>query len=233
MYPIDCSIEAGVLPRRKAAPREMTHSAEAESAQRRSQPPSATGPASPTPPARTAGIAAHGSSATRPCRLEILLDEGFRIPGTQFRFGLDGIIGLVPGLGDVLAGLLSLIIPVAAWIRGVPYVTLVRMAANLGIGVLVGSIPIFGDIFDIAWKANRRNYRLLQRHLGEPRRHTWRDWVFCCCWAVGAGAGVCHSRGARGLVSDLARLATENSLRADSKRALGFRDTIETEVVGA
>jgi hypothetical protein len=111
-------------------------------------------------------------------KLEVLLDELFRVPGTQIRFGLDGIIGLVPGLGDVLAGLLSLIIPLAAWIRGAPYVMLVRMAANLGIGVLVGTIPIFGDAFDIAWKANRRNYRLLQRHLGEPRQHTWRDWVF-------------------------------------------------------
>jgi Domain of unknown function (DUF4112) len=110
--------------------------------------------------------------------IEFLLDEAFRIPGTQFRFGLDGIIGLVPGLGDVLAGLLSLVIPLAAWIRGVPYVTLVRMAANLAIGVLVGTIPIFGDIFDIAWKANRRNYRLLQRHLGQPKRHNWRDWCF-------------------------------------------------------
>ena len=102
----------------------------------------------------------------------------FASPAPRIRFGIDGIIGLVPGLGDVLAGLLSLVIPLAAWIRGVPYVTLVRMAANLGIGVLVGSIPLFGDIFDIAWKANRRNYRLLQRHLGEPRRHTWRDWAF-------------------------------------------------------
>ncbi len=85
--------------------------------------------------------------------LEILLDEAFRIPFTGIRFGIDGIIGLVPGLGDVLAGLLSLIIPLAAWVRGVPYVTLVRMAANLGIGVLVGTIPILGDAFDIAWKA--------------------------------------------------------------------------------
>ncbi len=110
--------------------------------------------------------------------LEILLDEAFRIPGTSFRFGIDGIIGLVPGLGDVLASLLSLIIPLAAWMRGLPYVTLVRMGLNLGIGVLVGSIPFLGDIFDIAWKANRRNYRLLQLHLREPRRHTWRDWVF-------------------------------------------------------
>jgi hypothetical protein len=111
-------------------------------------------------------------------RLEILLDEAFRVPGTGIRFGIDGIIGLVPGLGDVLVGLLSLIIPVAAWIRGVPYVTLVRMTVNVGIGVLVGSIPLFGDIFDIAWKANRRNYRLLCRHLDEPRRHNWRDWAF-------------------------------------------------------
>jgi hypothetical protein len=110
--------------------------------------------------------------------LEILLDEAFPIPFTGMRFGIDGIIGLVPGLGDVLAGLLSLVIPVAAWMRGVPYVTLVRMGINLGIGVLVGSIPILGDIFDIAWKANRRNYRLLQLHLREPRRHNWRDWAF-------------------------------------------------------
>jgi len=111
-------------------------------------------------------------------RFEILLDEAFRIPGTSFRFGIDGIIGLVPGLGDVLAGLLSLVIPLAGWIRGVPYITLVRMAANLGIGVLVGSIPLLGDVFDVVWKANRRNYLLVRRHLGEPRRHTWKDWAF-------------------------------------------------------
>ena len=86
--------------------------------------------------------AVRGCFAMRRCSgLEFLLDEAFRIPGTNFRFGMDGIIGLVPGLGDVLAGLLSLIIPLAAWMRGVPYVTLLRMAANLGIGVLVGSIP--------------------------------------------------------------------------------------------
>lgn len=117
--------------------------------------------------------------------LEILLDEAFRVPGTSFRFGIDGIIGLVPGVGDVLAGLLSLIIPIAAWIRGVPYITLLRMAANICIGVLIGSIPIFGDLFDIVWKANRRNYRLLTRHLGEPHRHRWRDWAFLGFLAAG------------------------------------------------
>ena len=117
-------------------------------------------------------------------KLEFLLDEAFPIPGTHIRFGLDAIVGLVPGIGDVLAGLFSLVIPLAAWIRGVPYVSLVRMAANLGIGVLVGSIPILGDAFDIAWKVNRRNYRLLTRHLGEPRRHTWRDWAFLLALAA-------------------------------------------------
>jgi hypothetical protein len=124
--------------------------------------------------------------------LEILLDEAFRIPGTGIRFGLDGIIGLVPGLGDVLAGLLSLIIPLAAWIRGVPYITLVRMAVNIGIGVLVGSIPIFGDIFDIAWKANRRNYQLLVRHIGEPHRHTSKDWAFLFLPGRRSGAHLRH-----------------------------------------
>ncbi len=120
-------------------------------------------------------------------KLEFLLDEAFPIPGTHIRFGLDAIVGLVPGIGDVLAGLFSLVIPLAAWIRGVPYVSLVRMAANLGIGVLVGSIPILGDAFDIAWKVNRRNYRLLIRHLGEPRRHTWRDWAFLLALAAVLG----------------------------------------------
>jgi hypothetical protein len=111
-------------------------------------------------------------------RFEVVLDEAFRVPFTKVRFGIDGIVGLVPGLGDALTGLVSLVIPFAAWARGVPYVTLVRMAANLAIGVLVGSVPVLGDIFDIGWKSNRRNYILMQRHLVEPRRHTWRDWTF-------------------------------------------------------
>jgi hypothetical protein len=110
--------------------------------------------------------------------LEILLDEAFVIPGTTIRFGIDGIIGLIPGIGDVLAGILSLIIPFAAWVRGVPYITLVRMLTNVSIGLLIGSIPFFGDAFDIFWKANHRNYALLTRSIAEPRRHSWRDWLF-------------------------------------------------------
>jgi hypothetical protein len=111
-------------------------------------------------------------------RLSHVLDDCFRIPGTPIRFGVDGIVGLVPALGDVLTGLASCIMIFAAWVRGVPYITLTRMVVNLGIDVLIGAIPLFGDVFDIAWKANRRNYALLVRHIEQPRRHTWKDWFF-------------------------------------------------------
>ncbi|MGC2300792.1 MAG: DUF4112 domain-containing protein [Acidobacteriaceae bacterium] len=107
-----------------------------------------------------------------------LLDDWFRVPFTPIRVGLDGLIGLIPGLGDVLAGIASFVLVFAAWIRGVPYITLVRMMVNIAIEVLIGSIPLFGDIFDIAWKANRRNYRLMTRHLRQPHQHTWKDYAF-------------------------------------------------------
>jgi hypothetical protein len=113
-----------------------------------------------------------------------LLDDWFRIPGTSIHFGLDGIIGLVPWLGDVLAGLASCVLIIAAWFRGVPYVTLTRMVVNLAIDVVIGSIPLLGDMFDIAWNANRRNYALMTRHLEQPHRHTWRDWAFLLILAL-------------------------------------------------
>jgi Domain of unknown function (DUF4112) len=120
--------------------------------------------------------------------LEYLLDEAFRVPGTGFRFGIDGIIGLVPGLGDVIAGILSLLIPIAAWVRGVPYITLIRMLANVCIGLLVGSIPFVGDGFLIFWKANKRNYRLLTRSIEQPHRNTWRDWIYLLSLGVAVAA---------------------------------------------
>ncbi len=111
-------------------------------------------------------------------QLSHLLDDCFVVPGTQIRFGIDGIIGLVPFAGDVLAGLLSSLIVIAAWFRGAPPVLLARMLVNLALDVTIGMIPLFGDAFDIAWKANRRNYALLERHVTEPGRHRWRDWGF-------------------------------------------------------
>lgn len=117
-----------------------------------------------------------------------LLDDWFRIPGTAIRVGLDGLIGLIPGFGDVAAGLASLILIVAAWLRGVPYVTLARMAVNVGVEVLVGSVPFAGDVFVVAWKANRRNYKLMTRHIAEPHRHTWKDRLFLAGLVVGLWA---------------------------------------------
>jgi hypothetical protein len=98
--------------------------------------------------------------------LSHLLDDFLRIPGTQIRFGLDGIIGLIPGVGDIIGAMASWIIILAAWLRGVPRVTLARMLANVAIETIVGTIPVLGDAFDIAWKANRRNFALLERSIG-------------------------------------------------------------------
>ena len=122
-----------------------------------------------------------GSGLFRDENLDLLsrvLDTWFRIPGTSIRFGIDGIIGLIPGIGDILAGLASSIIILAAWARGAPYVTIARMLVNLALDVIIGTVPLFGDIFDIAWKANRRNYALLTQHLEQPHRNHWRDWLF-------------------------------------------------------
>jgi hypothetical protein len=134
-----------------------------------------------TPPEVLPPRGGKGSRAFSDENLDMLahvLDDWLRIPGTSIRFGLDAIVGLVPAIGDVLGGLASCILLVAAWFRGVPYVTLMRMAVNIGIEVLVGTVPLLGDAFDVAWKANRRNYKLLVRHVEQPRRHTWKDWVF-------------------------------------------------------
>ncbi|MEO8737562.1 MAG: DUF4112 domain-containing protein [Edaphobacter sp.] len=110
--------------------------------------------------------------------LSHVLDDFLKIPGTSIRFSLDGIVGFIPGIGDLIGGIASCVIIVAAWTRGVPYVTVARMVANVGIEVVVGSIPILGDMFDIAWRANRRNYALLAGTLAEPRKHTVQSWIF-------------------------------------------------------
>src|SRR5580658_1010102 len=100
--------------------------------------------------------------------LSHVLDDFIRIPGTSIRFGLDGIVGVIPGIGDFIGGIASCIIIIAAWVRGVSYPVVARMVANVGIEVLVGAIPVVGDMFDIAWRANRRNYALLTGSLEEP-----------------------------------------------------------------
>ena len=97
-------------------------------------------------------------------RLADLLDSRFRIPGTGFRFGLDGLIGLVPGIGDFLGMVIGLAVLVEARRLRVPWVVLGRMAFNLWLDGVLGSIPVLGDAWDFWFKANRRNLRLLQQH---------------------------------------------------------------------
>ena len=110
--------------------------------------------------------------------LSHVLDDFIRIPGTSIRFGLDGIVGFIPGVGDLIGGIASCIIIVAAWVRGVSYATVARMVANVAIEVVVGSIPVLGDMFDIAWRANRRNYALLTGSLADPQGVKRRSWLF-------------------------------------------------------
>lgn len=99
------------------------------------------------------------------------LDTAFRIPGTSIRFGLDPILGLVPGLGDGLSLAVSAWVILMAHGAGAPWSLLARMAGNVAIDSLVGSIPVLGDLFDVGFKANRRNADLLRAHF-EARART-------------------------------------------------------------
>src|SRR5262249_39738359 len=97
-----------------------------------------------------------------------LWDEAVRVPIFGWRVGLDAIVGLVPGAGDLIGALVSSWVVLIAARLGVGTPTLIRMALNVGIDALVGAVPILGDLFDIGWKANRRNYDLLRRWRGSP-----------------------------------------------------------------
>jgi hypothetical protein len=96
-----------------------------------------------------------------------MMDDQFRVPGTNLRFGLDFLLGLFPGLGDAVTSVISLLIVRHAWQSGASKLTLARMLGNVGVDFLIGSVPLFGDFFDFAWKANRKNARLLEAHLNE------------------------------------------------------------------
>ena len=106
----------------------------------------------------------------RLARLAWLLDNSIPIPGLRFRVGLDPILGLIPGLGDVIGVLFSSYIVREAARIGAPPSVLTRMAFNVAIEGVIGLIPFAGDLFDAVWKANQRNLALLDAHLGHPRR---------------------------------------------------------------
>jgi hypothetical protein len=106
------------------------------------------------------------------------LDAGIRIPGTNLRFGLDPILGLIPGGGDAAGAVLAGWILVEAVRMGASRATVLRIAGNVALDAAVGAVPFIGDIFDFAWKANLRNVALLDRHLAAPDRAARADRSF-------------------------------------------------------
>lgn len=114
-----------------------------------------------------------------------LMDESIKLPIVPFRIGLDAVIGLIPGAGDLVLGTMGTYALFVAWRLGAPGPVLARMLGNLGIDTLVGAIPFVGDLFDAGFKANTRNRRVLEAWLAEPRRTTARStWIFVVAFAL-------------------------------------------------
>src|SRR3954463_5549021 len=106
------------------------------------------------------------------------LDGLFRIPGTDWRFGLDALIGLIPNVGDTLTSFASFYILFAGVRYGVPKITLLRMAFNIGLDYFVGSIPVVGDAFDFVWKANKQNMNLIRERAAGHGKGKTSDYLF-------------------------------------------------------
>jgi hypothetical protein len=117
-------------------------------------------------------------------RLVVLFDSAFRVPGTRIRFGIDPIIGLIPGLGDMTSPVIATLIIWQATRLRVPKIVLVRMALNALIDAGVGAIPVVGDLFDFGWKSNDWNLSLLERHARPGTQPSAGDWLFVLLCAV-------------------------------------------------
>lgn len=115
-------------------------------------------------------------------RLSWLMDDLIRIPGVGWRIGLDALVGLIPGFGDTATSLASFYILVSAVRYGVPKVTILRMALNIGIDYALGSVPLVGDVFDAWWKSNHMNVELMRKRAtvsaDEARQGKLSDWLF-------------------------------------------------------
>ena len=107
-----------------------------------------------------------------------VLDNAVVIPGTEIRFGLDPILGLLPGGGDAIGSVMSVYLVAECLRLGLPKATLSRMLSNLLLDTVVGAVPMAGDLFDVGWKANSRNLKLLEAHLNDPAPQTAADRQF-------------------------------------------------------
>lgn len=110
------------------------------------------------------------------------MDGLFRIPGVGWRFGLDALVGLIPGVGDTATTLVSFYILAAGVRYRVPKVTLLRMGFNIGLDYVFGAVPVIGDLFDVAWKSNQKNVELLRERAtvsaSEAKKGRLSDWIF-------------------------------------------------------
>jgi hypothetical protein len=110
--------------------------------------------------------------------LALVMDDFLRVPGTKFRFGLDPLLGLLPGVGDTASALVSAFALIQAARRGLPKILLARMSLNILINELVGIAPVIGDAFSFWFKSNARNHELLKRQSATPGTSRRSDWVF-------------------------------------------------------
>ncbi|MEZ2248685.1 DUF4112 domain-containing protein [Microcoleus sp.] len=128
----------------------------------------------------------HVASLRRLRRISNLLDNAIPIPGTKYRIGLDPILGLIPGGGDLISSIFAGYVVFKSAQMGVPQETLVQMAANIVFDTVAGTVPVAGDLLDVAWKANVKNIELLDAHLGSPEPAGKKaDWLFVAALLLG------------------------------------------------
>ena len=128
----------------------------------------------------------HVASLRRLRRISHLLDNAIPIPGTKHRIGLDPILGLIPGGGDLVGSIFAGYVVFKSAQMGVPQETLIKMATNIVFDTVAGTVPVAGDLLDVAWKANVKNIELLDAHLGSPEPTGKKaDWLFVALLLLG------------------------------------------------
>ncbi|CAN5622602.1 hypothetical protein BH18VER1_BH18VER1_19310 [soil metagenome] len=110
--------------------------------------------------------------------IALLMDNLIRVPGTKFRFGIDPLIGLIPGIGDTGSAMVSALALIQALRAGMPKIVLARMAVNILVNELIGIVPLVGDAFSFWFKSNARNHELVKQHIAGRRKAGRGDWIF-------------------------------------------------------
>jgi hypothetical protein len=123
--------------------------------------------------------------------LALIMDEIIRVPGTKFRFGLDPLLGLIPGIGDTSSALVSAFALIQAARVGVPKILLARMSLNILLNEVIGVVPIVGDAFSFWFKSNARNHKIIQEHTLTGAVAKRSDWIFVIAILVILVAIVC------------------------------------------